>query len=277
MKPDAAMQVQADTATGAHLRAWVETELTAAIHQLGARGGRIHAGVHQARKAIRRARAALLLAGPVLGAGAGLVERELRRVNHSLSALRDAHALVGTLERLALKSRDHDETLLLRRAHRIAAAARAAAARDPVHLAAVVEARACLAVLVPALAGLPWDAVTAARLVDVLADTQHRVARLRARAVHGQDDEAWHRWRRWMRRQSQQRRACAAVGVEVPDTGFDKSLAEQLGVMQDLSLLIAHCRGDSLFAKPDRGQLRRFAERALQRQRKRLASVAEGD
>lgn len=277
MKPDATAPKRDETATGARLHAWVEAELVAAIRQLGARGGRIHAGVHQARKGMRRARAALMLAGPMLGVGAGLLERELRQTNRSLSALRDAHALVGTLERLALKSRDHEQTLLLRRAHRVAASVRAAAARDPAHQAAVADARAYLRVLASALAGLPWDAMTAAQLVDALADTQRRVARLRARAVVGQDDEAWHRWRRWMRRQSQQRRACAAVGVEVPNTGFDKSLAEQLGVMQDLSLLIGHCRRESMFPKPDRGALRRFAERALGRQRERLASVAESE
>lgn len=264
-----------EAATGMRLDAWIEAETATAVRLLGARGRRIHAGVHQARKAMRRARAALMLARPALGAGAELVERELRRANRSLAALRDAHALVTTLDRLALKAHTHEETLLLRRARRIAAAARAAAARDPASQAALADARAILAVLVPALAGLPWDAVTAAQLVDALAGTQHRVARLRARAVRSQDDEAWHRWRRWMRRQSQQRRACAAVGVEVPDSGFDKSLAEQLGVMQDLSLLIAHCGRGSLFAKPDRGRLRRFARRRLRRQRERIASVGE--
>lgn len=262
--------------TGMRLRGWVEAEVGAAVTALSARGGRIHAGVHHARKAIRRVRAALMLAGPALGPGTGMLDRALRDANRALSDLRDAHALVTTLQRLALKSHDHGDTQVLRRATRQAAAARAHAAREPAHQAAVSEARAVLAVVAAALQGLPWDQVAAAALVDALAQTQGQVARLRAKAVASGDDEAWHRWRRWMRRQSQQRRACAAVGVEVPDTGFDKSLAEQLGVMQDLGLLTGHCGRGSIFAKPDRKHLQRFAQRHLQRQRKRIASVAGG-
>jgi hypothetical protein len=133
-----------------------------------------------------------------------------------------------------------------------------------------------LALAPPALAGLQWQQVGAARLVDALAQTQRRVARLRRKASRSQDDDAWHRWRRGMRRQSQQRRACRTLGVAVPGSGFDKSLAEQLGVLQDLCLLIGACGRDSIFDEPDRRRLCRFALRELKKQRKRIASVATG-
>lgn len=255
------------------LRTFVDTELALAARKLQARGGRVHAGVHQARKSIRRARAALMLAGPRLGAGATLVGRELRAANRSLSGLRDAQALVAMLDTLARKTRDPEEQRLVRRARRIAAAARAAAGRDPGHRSAVADARDALAVLRAALAGLPWEQVAAADLQAGLVRTRERVATLRDRAVRSGEDQDWHRWRRWIRRQSQQQRACAAIGVESPEAPFDKSLAEQLGVMQNLSLLIAHCRRGSPFAKPDRAALRRIARRKLRRQRERIASV----
>lgn len=275
MREDQGMAPQAmDGAVGERLAAWIRTEIALASKSLAAGGGRIHAGVHQGRKSIRRTRAALMLAEAALGVGASIVGRELRYVNDTLSALRDAHALVATLDRLAAKAGTPEDALVLRRARRVAAAHRATVAREERHLACVRDARAALAMLAAGLSGLPWDRLTHAALVDALAATQHRIAVLREKAAHGDRDEDWHRWRRWMRRQSQQRRACAAAGVAVPDTGFDKSLTEQLGAMQDLSLLIEHCGRGSIFAKPDRLLLRRYARRKLARQRERIASVS---
>ncbi|WP_394541506.1 hypothetical protein [Lysobacter enzymogenes] len=49
---------------------------------------------------MRRARATLALGANGLGPGAALVDRELRALNRDLSPLRDAHALVETLDRL---------------------------------------------------------------------------------------------------------------------------------------------------------------------------------
>ena len=43
---------------------------------------------------------ALALGGAALGPGAALIDRELRKLNDGLSALRDAHALVETFDRL---------------------------------------------------------------------------------------------------------------------------------------------------------------------------------
>lgn len=264
-----------DDAVGDRLAGWVRTEVALASKSLSAAGGRIHAGVHQARKSIRRTRAALMLAEAALGAGATIIGRELRHVNAALSALRDAHALVATLDRLAAKAAASGDALVLRRARRVAAARRAALARGQQHTATIRDARAALAMLGAGLSGLPWDRLTHAALVEALAATQHRIAVLREKAARSDRDEDWHRWRRWMRRQSQQRRACAAAGVDVPDTGFDKSLTEQLGAMQDLSLLIGHCGRGSIFVKPDRLLLRRYARRKLDRQRERIASVTQ--
>ena len=46
------------------LRDYGLAELAVAIHGLSMRGGRVHAGIHQARKAIRRTRAMLTLGEP---------------------------------------------------------------------------------------------------------------------------------------------------------------------------------------------------------------------
>ena len=54
---------------------------------------------------------------------------------------------------------------------------------------------------------------------------------------------------------------------------FDQSLTEQLGVMQDLTLLLEHCGADSPFSRDDAATLHEFARRALSRQRRRVVSV----
>ena len=90
---------------GDRLHAYAAAEMVHAIACLSWHGGRLHAGVHQARKSLRRLRATLALGMPTLGPGARLIDRELRRTNRRLSKLRDAQALVHTLDVLLERTR----------------------------------------------------------------------------------------------------------------------------------------------------------------------------
>ena len=101
----------ADALPGQALRDFAAAELAAAGDALARTGDDLHEGVHRARKSIRRTRAVLALGDRLLGPGFELVDAQLRRLNDSLSPLRDAHALVETLQRLldarvAAKTRD---------------------------------------------------------------------------------------------------------------------------------------------------------------------------
>ncbi len=257
---------------GLALRDYALAELDAALAGLGWRGGRIHAGVHRSRKALRRVRAALALGTQTLGPGAPLLDRELRRLNDALSVLRDAQALVEVLDRQIAKGRQPEIEVLLRRARRVAATARARAAAE--QAPTVAECRSLLLVLRAGLQALPWASVNEPGLHEAIAHSTARIAKAHARVHAAQDDEDWHRWRRRMRRLSQQLRALKAAGVAVAAPPlFDKCLAEQLGVAQDLRLLIEHCGRFPTLPKRDRAALRRYAEAALDRQRKRIASV----
>lgn len=145
-------------APGEALRDYAVAELDSAIAGLRWRGARIHAGVHQARKALRRARATLALGRAALGPGAALVDREIRSVNHGLSALRDAQALVETLQRLIAKQPDAEVLRMLRRASRVAVARRAADARAALaDEPALVARQDLLAALRGAMLALPWQ------------------------------------------------------------------------------------------------------------------------
>ncbi|HEY0506132.1 MAG TPA: CHAD domain-containing protein [Lysobacter sp.] len=262
-----------DAPFGLRLRDHAASELDSAIAHLGWRGSRVHAGVHLARKALRRVRATIALDGDALGPGAALVDRELRRLNRGLSQLRDAQALVETLDRLIAAGHDAATMQLLHRGRRRAASHRAGCARES--LAADPELRqrrALLTTLRGALLALPWELPDATQLQANLAASEHRMQQARAKADRVGDDEDWHRWRRRARRVSQQLRALNAAGIAIAEaTTFDKHATERLGAAQDLALLLEHCGRRSPFSKADRAALRRFAEPELARRREHLA------
>lgn len=256
------------------LRDYALSELDAAATQLARRGGQLHEGVHQARKSLRRARATLALGDAALGPGMRLLDRELRRLNRGLSALRDAHALVETLDRLAARSPDPEALRLLRRARRAAASARAEHARRALAVDPELGGRrALLAVLRAGTAALDWARLRPEDLQQVVAASRTRMERAGARARAEGDDEAWHRWRRRARRLSQQRRALKTAGLKVRAPDLDRRIAERLGVAQDLALLLDHCGRDSPFAPDDRKALRRYGRDQQARARRRIEAA----
>ncbi|ALN55502.1 hypothetical protein GLE_0143 [Lysobacter enzymogenes] len=262
---------------GQRLRAHATREIDQALDALGWGGNRIHAGVHLARKNLRRARATLALGADGLGPGAALVDRELRDLNRDLSLLRDAHALVETLDRLLRGELAPDARRLLARARRAAAAARAAAARraredDP----GLGRRRALLRVLRAALRAMPWAQLQPEHWRAAVAASLQRVARAGERARASGGDEDWHDWRRRARRLSQQQRALKSAGLGADAPTFDKRQIERLGEAQDLNLLLDHCGKGSPFAKAERGALKAFARGELAGARERIQAGSEG-
>lgn len=257
------------------LRAYAAAELARATACLGWRGARLHAGVHQARKSLRRTRATIALGGSTLGPGAVLIDRELRRLNRRLSKLRDTQALVGTLDHLLRKHADDEAAVTLRRTRRIAARARAAKARstmtaDP----RLQDKRALLAVLQAALSALPWDALAETEVRQALRFNAARADEAGARAQVSGRDEDWHRWRRRARRLSQQLRALGdSISAPAEIEERTKRLAVLLGEAQDYSLLREYCGKRSEFAPADRAVLRRLSQHGMARMRERIAKA----
>lgn len=264
-------------APGLVLFDYAAAELARAIACLGWRGARLHTGVHQARKSIRRTRATLALGMPQLGPGALLIDRELRSMNRRLSKLRDAHAFVVALDALLEKTTAADVSAVLRRLCRIAAAARATQAREALREDPQLEdKRALLSTLQAALPALAWNAVQQADIEQALERSLHDLDQAGAQALASSRDADWHAWRRRARRLSQQHRALGdKVSHHEHIQQHGKRLAVVLGEAQDYALIVEHCGKRSLFADADRRILRALAEQALQRMRERIAKSAE--
>src|SRR4249919_1762294 len=216
---------------GTALRDYGLAELAVAIHGLAMRGGHVHEGIHQARKAIRRTRAMLTLGATSLGPGARLIDRRLRKVNRRLSPLRDAHALVEVLDRLAAKTRSVATLEILLHARRIAMRRRADIARTAIFADTLHAELAMVVTLRAALAGLPWQALSPSSAMEAMAE--------------------------------------AADKADAALPHFDKALTERLGAMQDLVLIQEHC-GKKAPLREDSHELRRLAETTLQRQRRKI-------
>lgn len=225
-----------DSVIGPDLGALAASEIDRARVCFGWRGGRLHAGVHQGRKAIRRARAILALGSPVLGAGAAWVDACLRDACRGQSGLRDAHALVGILSTLRARAPSGVAPVFLR-LERCARQLRADAARE----ADLRPAREHLGAARGALAALPWERVDVACVVAAAGALQDRARKLGRRAGKRGRDVDWHAWRRTIRRCSQQARAVHRLGVDDawPElAGIEAAAA--LGELQDFSLLLDH-------------------------------------
>lgn len=244
---------------GALLRRAARKELAQAAHLLAYRGSHVHEGVHQGRKAMRRARASLALAASVLGRGAMLIDQELRRILQALSELRDGQALVEVLQRGTTRL-PAEHAPLLARAIRVAQARRAELGRAAGGVGASREQLEMIAMLRAAINGLPWARVDSDVVQHGLEqsgeDFMAAAHRVRAKP---DDDETWHRWRRRARRLSQQHRLLEDTPLAV-DREAEKVFAEQLGAAQDLSLLLAHCGRASPFGRDDRRALAKIAE-----------------
>jgi CHAD domain-containing protein len=268
--------VRAHRRLDAALGDYAASELQRAIACLAWRGSRLHDGIHQARKSLRRTRSVLALGSPLLGPGATLIDRECRRMNRELSELRDAQALVSTLDHLIDKGDAAECLPVLRRVRRIAARARAERAR--LALAGkpdLDDARALLTTLLAALPSLPWQNLTDASVTDAFAYSVRRADEAGERARTSERAADWHRWRRRARRVSQQYRALADLIEHAPGVKKrSKTLAILLGEAQDYALLREYSRRGSMFAEADRQVLRRLGATGMQQLRERIATSA---
>ncbi len=261
-----------DDVLGPALQAYADTQLLRALDCLGWSGRRVHTGVHQARKSLRRVRACLALAGFERERDGKALDRRLARACRSLSDLRDAHARIDTLDGLIAEQEDEDTRLILQRARRLLLESRRlvlaeALREDP----ALVEHRDKLRRAHADLVALPWQDVDAARIDAAIARSLRRCGKAQQRAIDRGDPEDWHRWRRRRRRLLQQHAALAACGHEQPASiERQRKLADHLGASQDLSVLMDYFGHTRRLPTPDRDLVLDLIDAARTHTRRRI-------
>jgi hypothetical protein len=249
---------------GLALRDRALAELRAAEAHLARQGTARHEGVHQARKCLRRTRAILALAGPVLGKRGAALSEDIARLCRGLSALRDAQALLESLGRFAPVPADVQAIL----PDAVAAAGRqrdALLARSLLRDPDLVSRRLRIARFRQRIARLDW-APSSDRTVGRALARSLRRARKAARRLGAEpgDSAARHRFRRRLRRLHQQN---TMLGDVAPALRLKAPALEQqataLGEAQDCQLLLARCGRHSPFAPGQRRALRRLARQRL--------------
>jgi CHAD domain-containing protein len=206
-----------------------------------ARGGADrHAGIHDARRAIRRARAAQALLRPSLGRGQwARVSADLREAGRVLSPLRDAQSVIEAIEEhleeagvvVDAPARRSLLAALRRRRDRIVGAGAAAIAQADAALARAAAA-----------AGDDVAGFDAAGLAAGLALGRARLSRaLRAARATGVDPDALHRVRQRARAHWLQIELLVPAwpGLLGALAGEAKKLSQALGEERDLQMLDA--------------------------------------
>lgn len=272
---------------GDSLRAYALYELDVAGRMLGREGAELHAGVHEARKALRHVRATLRLAAAALGDRGRAVLGELGELVRSLAAVRDAGGVVDAIEVLIGRTKGRDERIALGRVCRALIARRSAAlgallADDP----ALVQRRASLRRLRDDIAGLAWSEVTALAVGNALARSEKRAKRIGRRARDSGSGRRRHLWRRRLRRlRSQLRIVESELGWLLstrgswswPDPTHGPSIAiivavrprslraitDRLGLEHDLRLLADQLPGLKQVGPLDRRVARKRVRKAI--------------
>ncbi len=252
-KPDAPL-----LPLGLRLKAFALSGLEEAQALLAKPGDDRHHGVHQARKRLRRTRAALALGRKALGRDGRRLDEDLGRLCRGLSPLRDAQALMEGLQRLPASEPGPlasalPEMMALARQRRDESLARTLA-RDP----DLKRRRERLLALAARLEALEWEGVKPGAVAKAVTRSEERLAKARRRAARDPSDDArWHAMRRRLRRLRQQDHLLAAVEPGRPPIGsVTAEEAAVLGEAQDDALLLRHCGSRSPFPPPLRKLLR---------------------
>lgn len=218
-----------------------------AIDRALARTRNRHAGIHRARKGIRSLRAILALAEPKPDDATRRIDRRLRKLARSLSALRDAFVAMQTAQSLAMGGSAapwHAAAAALEEACN--QALRSALATDPDFAARRSE----LGRIRQALSVLPWERVSPQAMARALKRSGRRTKRSEDDARRRGTVDLLHRWRRRLRRLRLQLDAMAKVSAMSPDPADAahprhdmrelKRMTDALGRRQDLRLLRRH-------------------------------------
>lgn len=254
---------------GVRLKAFALAELAQAQVLLAKPGEKRHDGVHQARKRLRRTRAALALGRKALGGEGRRLYEDLGQLCRGLSPLRDAQALIEGLQRLPASEPDALASALPELVERARQRRDDCLARALVRDPDFQRRRDRLQAMATRLELLDWTDVKPGAVAKAVARSEERLAKARRRAARDPGDDAnWHAIRRRLRRLRQQDHLLATLQPDLrPDDKVTAEEAAALGEAQDDALLLRHCGSHSPFPPLLRTLLRAEARARLTRER----------
>lgn len=251
---------------GESLKSYALTQLQRAMTCLAWRGSRAHAGVHQARKSMRRVRACLALGEHALGAGASMLDRELSKICEGLSSLRDAQARVESLDRLLANEPGLEILYCLPAAKRLAIKNRVDAMHEEHrHDPDFQTRRERLQVLAAAVSVLPWEHIDENNLTSSIQRSLLACDEAAEIALSRGKEKDWHRLRRRRRRLVQQHTAVESCHITLHAIVIpDRKLSTLLGEAQDISILREFFKNHSGLSKGNENLLRKFLKKEFE-------------
>jgi CHAD domain-containing protein len=238
-----AFGIEIDEALPGGLARCVAEQVGVARRQLRRRDAGIHEGIHDARRAIRRARAVLALLRPQLQPAQWRhCVGALREAGRQLSPLRDAQSVIEVVEAHA-----EDDGVQIDGAARvdIVAALRRRRTRIMGRAARALDDADALLSAVPGIAGPAFVDFDAGALAAGMRDGHRRLRRsLRRALARPADEAALHRFRQAARLHWLQLELLQSAGPAVlaPLAAEVKKLSQMLGAERDLHLLAACLR-----------------------------------
>lgn len=209
-----------------------------AHRQLARTGDERHAGIHEARKHLKEARAVLRLVRPELGRHFAAENHRLRDIARALSPARDARVALDTWDRLALAdpSGMAEDSHVRDRLERRLLDMTDAALDDSGTLECL---RDDLASARDSVDGWPLQARGFGTLRQGLRESYRRGRRKRRTALTSGRDEDFHEWRKRVKDLWYQTRLLQGVWPPVMKAGIGqlKRLSDWLGDDHDLTLL----------------------------------------
>lgn len=263
--------IEEASAIGTGMMACASEQMQQARTHLARNGEAAHSGIHEARKCIRRVRAALALGSSVFDERARRLDDDLGRLCRGLSPLRDAQALIEALRRLddsapaAVRAILPDAEIAAR--NRRDSMLERAIKRDP----QFDSRRKRLLAAQARLLCLQWQAVSDEVVSKAVARSRRRIEKARQRIRrHPDDDDAWHAFRRRLRRLRQQDSLLGKLRPDLRPGASDlEHQARVLGESQDDALLLGHCGNRSPFTSDQRKRLKAAAGERLRNARAR--------
>ena len=230
--------------------------------------------VHEVRKDLKRVRALLRLAAPA--APTRKPEKDCAAAARELSGLRDADALLETLDRLAARARAGEEADALAGIRAHLAAQRGNFDGRPGLPAEITDTVAgTLDEVGRALRELSFDGVDDALLDQGWAASRAEAGRAWRRVTRKPSPKRMHELRKAVKRELYQRELCGRP-FDRMDRALLKKLADVLGELQDLEILRAALKAEKAWQGPVR-RLAKEAREELKGRTGRLAAARYGE